>query len=149
MSSVRSSQISGGSVCPAQRGFTLLEVLVALAILAIAFAASIRSISQAAFTLEALHNRTEANMLLSERLDEWRFSGDWLALGDKRQGFVANQRDWFWSRQVSSTPDPDMRKIVLHIGLDQDGQQDLSTLVSRIAYIKRVNVANATTSSDP
>lgn len=130
------------------RGFTLLEVLVALAILAIAFAASIRSISQAALTLEALLDRTEANMLLSERLDEWQLANDWPAVGEKRQGFLANDRDWFWSRQVSTTLDPDMRKLVVRVGLEPDVPSADTTLVTRIAYMRRTNAANATSSTN-
>ena len=138
--------VRSSSACAETRGFTLLEVLIALAILAIAFAASIRSISQAALTLEALHDRTEANMLLSERLDEWQLASDWPAVGRKRQVFLANERDWFWSRQVSSTLDPDMRKLIVRVGLASDGPSEEATLVSRIAYMRRPNATHAASS---
>ncbi len=115
----------------------MLEVLVALTILAIAFAASIQSVSQAAFTLEALQDRTEANQLLSERLAEWRAAGDWPALGQKRQTFLENQREWFWSRDVQPAPDPDIRQVVVQVGLDENQ----SALVTRTAYFRRAGRA--------
>ncbi len=125
-------QLSVADPVPAA-GFTLLEVLVALTILAIAFAAAIQSVSQAALTLEALQDRTEANALLSERLAEWRAAEDWPAPGQDRQTFLENQREWFWSREVQLSPDPDLRQVVLQIGLDQDQE----ALVTRTAYFRR------------
>lgn len=131
-------------------GFTLLEVLVALAILAIVLAASIRAISQSAVTLEALQDRTEANILLSERLDEWRYAKYWPPLGERRQVFVANGRDWFWTREVTVTPDQDMRKVMVKVGLNQavDGGEAQS-LVSRIAYLRRFHETASTNASNP
>ncbi len=114
-------------------GFTLLEVLVALTILAIACAAAIQSVSQAALTLEALQDRTEANALLSERLAEWRASEDWPAPGQERRTFPENQREWFWSREVQLSPDPDIRQVVVQVGLDKDQE----ALVTRTAYFRR------------
>lgn len=120
-----------------ERGFSLLEVLVALTILAIAFVAATQSVSQAAFTLEALQDRTEANTLLSERLAEWRAEKDWPAPGQKREIFLANQREWFWSREVQLSPDPDIRRVVVQVGLDQNQL----ALVTRTAYFRRAGRA--------
>ncbi|MEL6710294.1 MAG: type II secretion system minor pseudopilin GspI [Pseudomonadota bacterium] len=121
----------------AEKGFTLLEVLVALTILAIAFAAAVQSVSHAAFTLQALQDRTEANALLSERLAEWRAADTWPATGQERQIFLANERDWFWSRDVQISPDPDIRQVQVEVGLDENQ----IALVTRTAYFRRAGHA--------
>ena len=108
-------------------------MLVALTILAIAFVAAVQSVSQAAFTLEGLQDRTEANGLLSERLAEWRAAGHWPEPGQKRQTFLANQREWFWSREVQLSPDPDIRQVMVQVGLDEHQV----ALVTRTAYFRR------------
>jgi hypothetical protein len=84
-----------------------------------------------------LQDRTEANQLLSERLAEWRAADDWPALGQKRKTFLENQREWFWSRDVQASPDPEIRQVVVQVGLDESQ----SALVTRTAYFRRVRRA--------
>lgn len=123
------------------QGFSLIEVLVALAILAIAFGASVRSVSQSANMLEALRDRTEANAILSERLDALRLEDDWPPLGEKSRSFGENQRQWYWRRITTDTADRDVRKVEMQVGLDKTKTAEAQLLVSRIAYIRRENIS--------
>lgn len=123
------------------QGFSLVEVLVALLILAISFGASVRSVSQSVLTLEGLRDRTEANAILSERLDELRLGGNWPPLGEKSQSFKANKRKWYWRRVTSGTADNDVRKVEMQVGLDKTKTTEAELLVTRIAYIRRENIS--------
>lgn len=124
----------------ASAGFSLIEVLVALVILSIAFGASVRAVSQSTVTLEALRDRTEANAILSERLDELRTAGQWPPLGEKSQSFFSNKRKWYWKRTTTDTADSDVRKVEMQVGLDKTETTKAELLVTRIAYIRRENI---------
>lgn len=128
----------------ASAGFSLIEVLVALVILGIAFGASVRAVSQSTVTLEALRDRTEANAILSERFDELRTAGKWPPLGEKSQSFFANKRKWYWSRVTTDTADSDVRKIEMQVGLAKTETTAAELLVTRIAYIRRENITTST-----
>lgn len=125
----------------AAQGFSLIEVLVALLVLAIAFGASVSAVSQSANTLEALRDRTEANALLSERLDELRLAANWPPTGEKAQSFTNNKRKWYWRRVTLDTADSDVRKVEMEVGLDKTDTRAAITLVTRIAYIRRENIS--------
>jgi general secretion pathway protein I len=66
------------------RGFTLVEVLVALAIVSIALLAALRAAGQATNAVSDLRLRVLAGWVAENRLAEHRARGDWLALGIER-----------------------------------------------------------------
>ncbi len=104
---------------PVQRGFTLAEVLVALAILAIALAAVLGSTSQAIQTTIALRDRTQAMWLAQDRLTFLQLERAWPSPDTTTGETEASGRKWFWREQVSSTPQADMRKVEIDIRLDE------------------------------
>ena len=75
-----------------QAGFTLVEVLIALAIVAIALMAALRVAGQGALNAGDLRSRMLAGWVAENRLAEHRARGDWLSLGiqngTQRQGGV-------------------------------------------------------------
>src|SRR5256885_5459676 len=81
------------------RGFTLIEVLVALAIVAIALMAALRAAGQATTAAGDLRSRQLAGWVAENRLAEHRARGDWLAVGiaprTQRQGGT----DYAWPQQ--------------------------------------------------
>ncbi|NVD05327.1 type II secretion system protein GspI [Vibrio sp. JPW-9-11-11] len=83
-----------------ERGFTLLEVLVALAIFATAAIATIRSVSQHINTLSFLEEKTFAAMVADNQMAKVVLAGSQPSQKKGREQ-LAN-RDWFW--QVSPVP---------------------------------------------
>lgn len=110
------------------RGFTLVEVLVALFVLAIALTAILRTMGQAIDATTSLRERTVALWVAQNRLVEHQMRRAWPAPdtidGDVEIGGVK----WFWREQVSTTPEPGIRRIeitVRHIAGSQDTQARL------------------------
>ena len=97
------------------RGFTLLEVLIALAFAAVALIALFGAAAATVRTTSALRDRTFAHLVASNVLAELRASERWPAVGafegDARQA----GRDWHWRVEVKATEDADVRRIELTV----------------------------------
>lgn len=98
-----------------QAGFLLVEVLVALAILAIPLAAIMRTVSQAIDTTGALRDRSIAMWVAQDRLTMHRIERDWPGLKTTTGTREMAGRSWHWQEKVISTPVAQMRRIEIEI----------------------------------
>jgi general secretion pathway protein I len=110
----------------------MIEVLVALVIVAVALAASVRAVGTLAGTAGALHQRLLAGWSADSVLADARLSHSWPALGTTR--FECSQGDLklICSETVSSTPNPLFRRIEVSVTHDQDTSR-LAQLVTVVA----------------
>ena len=101
------------------RGFTLLEVLVAMAVAALALLALFGAAAATLRTTSQLRERTYAHLVATNALAEMRATDAWPAPstieGDARQG----DRVWRWHAVVSKTDDADIRRIDFTVEDDQ------------------------------
>ncbi|HET6720789.1 MAG TPA: type II secretion system minor pseudopilin GspI [Rhodocyclaceae bacterium] len=92
-------------------GFTLLELMVALAILAIALSAVMRAVGAATNNVDELRLRTLAGWVADNRLAEHRARRDWLPVG-RAEGQVEQGGVFFrWAEEVQATPNAQFRRI--------------------------------------
>ncbi len=97
------------------RGFTLLEVLVALAILAVCMAAISRAASSGINHVEAMRERTLADWVAQNRMALHTAQSDWLPVATQNgEEMQAGQR-FLWREEVSGTPNPTMRRLVVSV----------------------------------
>ena len=93
------------------RGFTLVEVLVALAIVSIALMAALRAAGQATNAAGELRLRLLAGWVAENRLAEHRARVDWLppgiARGTQSQGGI----EFAWREETIATPNSAFRRI--------------------------------------
>lgn len=92
-------------------GFTLVEVLVALAIISVALLAALRAAGQATQAVDELRLRLFAGWVAQNRLAEHRARGDWLALGISRGAQRQAGADFAWREEVIGTPNPAFRRV--------------------------------------
>jgi len=92
-------------------GFTLVEVLVALAIVSIAFLAALRAAGQGTGNAEELRSRVLAGWVAENRLAEHRARGDWVPLGLHRGREKQGGIEFGWREEVVNTPNPAFRRI--------------------------------------
>jgi len=104
-------------------GFTLVEVLVALAVLTIALAAVMRALSQSIDTSASLRDRTIAMWVAQNRLTTHLVERDFPAM-DTTDGKVDMAgREWLWREQVMAAPgEPAMRQIHIEVRAASDPQ---------------------------
>ena len=103
------------SVSRASRGFTLLEILVALAVLAIALAATARSMGAAIDTTAALRDRTLARWVAEDRLAQLELGREWPALDTKEGDADMGGRAFRWRQQTSASPVARMRRVEVSV----------------------------------
>lgn len=94
-----------------QRGFTLIEVVVALAILALTAAAASRQGAQILMELGRMERQTQALWLIENEIARLRLHEPWPALGRRSRRVEAMQEQWNLTIAVSATPNADMRRI--------------------------------------
>ena len=94
-----------------RRGFTLIEILVALAIVAIGLAAAVRATSQVIAGTENARLRLVATWVAQDRLAEHSARADWLAPGTGSGSASQGPFTFAWRETVSATSDPSLRRI--------------------------------------
>lgn len=97
------------------RGFTLLEVLVALAILALTLGAVGRAVGGSTQHAEALRERVLADWVAQNRLALHAARGDWLPVGASEGEETQAGMVFKWREEVATTPNPTMRRIVVRV----------------------------------
>jgi general secretion pathway protein I len=109
------------------RGFTLVEVLIALAVVAIALLALTRAASVQVQSFDGLRERTLAGWVAANVLSETRLATAFPPTGRSDGRVQLATRDWRWTRDVQPTPTADIRRIDISVYLG-DSQEPSATL---------------------
>ncbi len=99
------------------RGFTLIEVLIALAVIAIALLALTRTASIGVQSFDALRERTLAGWVAADALGDTRLATQFPATGRSDGRMRLGGRDWRWTRDVKATPNVEIRRIDISVFL--------------------------------
>lgn len=110
-------------------GFTLLEVLVALAMIAIALSATLRAGNQAAVTAATLHGRYLADWVAENRAALLRATRQRLQTGTSEGQTRMADLDFRWRQVVSPSPSPHFYRVEITVHAAQDAAQVLSRMV--------------------
>jgi general secretion pathway protein I len=97
------------------RGFTLIEVLVALAILAIALAAASRAAAMMANSSSELRERLLAGWVAQNRLAELQARRAWPGVGTREGETEQAGLELVWHETVSTTPNPSFRRVEISV----------------------------------
>jgi general secretion pathway protein I len=130
----------GSHPLPTRRGFTLIEVLVALAVAAIGLAAVLAIVTNTANAAAGVRERTFAAWIAANRIAETRLSNSFPSV-DRTSGNVefAGAR-WVWEQTVTQTEIPGMRRLDVRVRL-ADGPED-AFLANVAGFVSRAQMAN-------
>ena len=124
-------------------GFTLLEVMIALAIFAIAMSSLMSAMNASTHNLTGLQNRTIAQWIASNRLVGFESTGNYPKQGEKFEkityGGVGKPREWVIRIQFDSNEmvDKNMRHLVVSAGEELNGEKQFYATVDTFVNIAK------------
>lgn len=103
-------------------GFTLLECLIALAILAVSLSAALRAVASSTQSLYMIRDHTLARWIAQNRLAELRATGAFPSLGASTSNRTQAGQKYVLREVVDRTPNPLFRKIQIQVIDDHSGR---------------------------
>jgi general secretion pathway protein I len=102
------------------RGFTLIEVMVALAIMAIGVAALVSSSGASAHRATVLREREMGRWVASNHLTLMQVAPGWSAIGAKNTEVEMGSTVWYVRTRTQKVADPDLRRLDVEVRLRRD-----------------------------
>jgi general secretion pathway protein I len=118
--------------CVRPFGFTLIEVLVALAIISVALMAALRAAGQGTASATELRNRLLAGWIAENRLAEYRARETWLPLGIRRGSERQAGIEYTLREEITATPNPAFRRVDVFV---YGAQQESHALAHLAGFI--------------
>lgn len=119
------------------KGFTLLEVLLAMAVFAIAGVALLGAAGNNFTNISHLETKMLANWVASNQLVSSSLEQSWPPKNNKKGQIEMAGREWYWQQKVIKTTDDNMRAIVMEVRLTQDSEQSLSSLMTYVSKVDK------------
>jgi general secretion pathway protein I len=109
-------------------GFTLIEVLVALAIIAFGLVAVFGQLGQTASTAIRLREKTLAHWVAIDRLTELRLSGAYPSVGTSSDDLEMANLRWHYEIKVSATESPDLRRADVSVSFADHPERPVASV---------------------
>lgn len=121
----------GIAITKTRKGFTLIELMVALAVLAIGMTAVLHSTSQAAHAGVFLKQKTIAHWVAGNRAAELSINREWPNPGVSRSTETMAGQTWSVETDVRDTQVPELRLVTIRVSLDGDEKASMVTFIER------------------
>lgn len=115
-------------------GFTLIEILVALAVIATAVAAVVAGVSSYVNNAAYLRDRTLAQWVVMNKVAELQVGVEWPGPGKQRGETLMANHEWTWEVRASTTDDPDVLRLDVSAYADKGSDH---ALAEAVAYLGR------------
>ncbi|MCK4838928.1 MAG: type II secretion system minor pseudopilin GspI [Desulfobulbaceae bacterium] len=117
------------------KGFTLLELLVALAILSIVALTALKNNSSMIANASYLRDKTVAHWVAMNKAAELRLAGQ-LVVDDGQEGkTVMAERRWNWQVTGKATQDPDIQLVNIEVWSELSDKAELSDKGTSLASL--------------
>lgn len=122
-----------------QAGLTLIEVLIALAIVGIAMMAVIKATSQNINGTSYLQNKTMAMWVGQEVMSEVRVGvlKNGHSSGNQKLSTEMLGQEWLWQTEEEETPNPRIKKIIVKVFLNESDEAAESPIITLTSYVYR------------
>lgn len=121
-------------------GFTLFEVLVALAIIAIALLAAMRAAGQGTGNVGELRAHLLAGWVAQNVLAEQRARGDWPSMGVLRGSMSQGGIGFNWREEIIGTPNAAFRRVDIFVFVESQESRTLAHMTGFLVSAPTSNV---------
>jgi general secretion pathway protein I len=122
-----------------KRGMTLIEVMVALAIFAIAGSAILKATGDHIGSVGQIEEITMATWVANNQLTRVHLDDTWPPRNNQRGSTELAGRTWYWQQTVTQTNDEDLRSIEINVGLAEDFSDQITGVVSFVANPRKAS----------
>ena len=119
-----------------QAGFTLIEVMLAMAVFSIAGLALLGVADNNYRHISHLEEQMFANWVASNQLVEVSLDKTWPPKNNKKGNVEMAGRTWYWQQKVIKTTNKELRSVVMEIRLKEDDELVSASLMTYLAQDK-------------
>jgi general secretion pathway protein I len=123
------------------RGFTLLEVAVAIAVVAIGLIGAFNAIIQSADATARLRERALADWIAMNQISTMRLSGEFPEVDEYDGDVEFAGRAWYWSATVSETGVEDLRRIDMNVAWEETPDDPVTIMTGFVSRRVQGSVA--------
>lgn len=109
-------------------GFTLIEILVAMTIIAVGVSALVSSAGASAWRAEYMREREFGRWVASNVLAETQVRPAWPDTGTKNTEVEMGDNVWFVRTRTQAVADPDLRRVDIEVRRDKDADNYIYTV---------------------
>ena len=124
-----------------QSGMTLIEVMAALVIFALAGTAVMKSAAEHLSSVSQVEEVTFATWVANNRLNEMKLTGTWPPKTNVRGTMEMADRTWYWQQVVTKTTDDDLRAVEVNVGQDPQYEYFQANVITYVS--KPVTIAQS------
>ena len=119
-----------------QTGFTLLEVMLAMAVFAIAGVALLGVADNNYRHISHLEEQMFANWVASNQLVAVSLDKTWPPKNNRKGKVEMAGRTWYWQQKVIKTNNKELRSIIMEVRLNEDDELVTASLMAFLAQDK-------------
>ncbi len=116
-------------------GFTLLEVMVALFVVAIALGGVVKVMGNAAQNASRLGNRTFAQWVALNQIATLKITKEWPEFDEVKGDAEMASRKWVWVQKTIKTEDENIKRVEVSVRLS--GDSDTNPFATAVGFLAK------------
>jgi general secretion pathway protein I len=118
------------------RGFTLLEVMVALAVIAIGLGAVITEASRNINNAALLEDKTLGHWVAANKIAEMQVTKEWPSTGEQKDDVEMAGRDWYLTVIITEALGDRLRRIDVEVRTDSGSEKPVVSVASYLGQLQ-------------
>jgi general secretion pathway protein I len=118
-----------------QSAFTLIEIMVALAIIAITLGAIIENTTASNRNTQYLRDKTVASWVAMNEIARIRASREWGGSTSRKGEVEMAGRTWLWKMAIRNTDNVNVRELIVDVFIEDQESQALASMTGYMAKL--------------